>query len=254
MFFTIWQLTNDRNLKTFDKEKDRFKTIDQRYINLLAICLEKGTDKSAPKLNDNIRFVTWNYDLQLEGAYKLFCDNIKWDDIDKNLSFIPNEKNPDKNLSVCHLNGFHGFYKTEKSYNDLLDRTEDLSLDKIIEKIDFAYTSVQRGQISFNQYINYAWEKDEKKLPSPLSKIAREQARKIFSETDILVIIGYSFPSFNREIDKDLFDSCKNRIQKIIYQDPNGSAAYLSDAFDIGKEKIESITDYKEQFILPSLF
>lgn len=249
MFFTIWQLTDDEKLKTFDQSIDRFKTIDQRYIGLLATCLERDMDKHIPKLNDNIRFVTWNYDLQLEGAYKMFRDNIEWGNIDKRLSFIPNKNEAKKNLCICHLNGFHGFYENEKSYNDLMDRTEHLSLDEIIQAIDFVFTSVRQRQICFAPYINYAWEEG-----SPLSKIARDQARKIFSETDILVIIGYSFPSFNREIDKDLFDSGKNHIQKIIYQDPKGSAEYLSEAFDIDKKKIESITDNKEQFILPSLF
>jgi len=249
IFFTIWQQMDDKKLKTFNQNTDRYKTIDQRYINLLATCLEKSTDKNKPKLNDNIRFVTWNYDLQLEGAYKLFCEGIKWADIDTGLSFIPNENDSSKNLCVCHLNGFHGFYKTGKSFHNLLDRTEHLSFNKIIEAIEFVSTSVNQDQISFAPYINYAWEKD-----SPLAKIAREQARTIFSETDILIIIGYSFPSFNREIDKDLFDSGKNHIQKIIYQDPNGNAEYLSEAFDIDKKKIEPVTKNNEQFILPSLF
>jgi hypothetical protein len=249
MFFTIWQLTGDKNLKNFDKATERFKTIDQRYISLLATCLEKDSDKHIPKLNQNIRFVTWNYDLQIEGAYELFCDNIKWGDIDQRLSYVPDEKDHNKNLCVCHLNGFHGFYDTETNYFNYMFKTEHLSLDEIIKEIDFIFKNLNHDLISFARYINYAWEKD-----SPLSNIAREQASKIFSETDILVIIGYSFPSFNREIDKDLFDGSKNHIQKIIYQDPNGSAEYLSEAFDIDKKKIETVTNNNEQFILPSLF
>lgn len=249
MFFTIWQSINEKKLKIYDQNTNRFKVIDQRYISLLATCLEKSSNKSRPKLNDNVRFVTWNYDLQLEAAYKLFCIDIEWGNIDKGFSFMPDENNSTKNLCVCHLNGFHGYYGTGKSFNHILDITEGLSLNKIIEAIEFVPTSVKNKQISFAPYINYAWEKD-----SPLAKIAREQARKFFAVTDILIIIGYSFPSFNREIDKDLLDSCKDHVQKIIFQDPNGSAEYLSEAFDIDKKKIEIITDNMHQFILPSVF
>jgi hypothetical protein len=94
LFFTIWQSLDDKKFKQDInlnpvKTFDRFRTIDQRYIGLLSTCLEKKAGQNRPVLNENIHFITWNYDLQLEYAYKLFCDNMEWGDVNKHFSFMP---------------------------------------------------------------------------------------------------------------------------------------------------------------------
>jgi hypothetical protein len=256
-FFTIWQFAKNGQIKSFKLAENRFTALDKRYINLLSICLEKGQASNLLKLNDNIRFVSWNYDLQLELTYKAFLkDDVTLEYFDKEFGFIPQIDKPEKQLSVCHLNGFHGFYHSFiNGHRNFIDKYKSLPIEKIVNELVDFYSACQKRQCSFDQYINYAWEKKLNGNSSlPLSEIARSQAKKIFSQTDTLVIIGYSFPPFNREIDRELFASGESTITKVIYQDPNASVEYIAEAFDYRKDIIEIQKDNLEQFVLPSLF
>ena len=82
-----------------------------------------------------------------------------------------------------------------------------------------------REEIEFESQINFAWESD-----NPASQEALEEARKIFSKTDILVIIGYSFPTFNRSVDKDLFKLLPKHCM-IYYQAPENVVGELIEKF-----------------------
>ena len=230
LFFTIWQFVDDdtTDLKIFkNKEEDnsiirKAKTIDSRYISLMATILEKV--KENIKIKDNINFVTWNYDLQLELAAKQFCNGndgkgkIKWKDFEKVIRF--NSAIEDgSNLKICHLNGFCGYYDiafmNEKKENlNVLDTIKSKDIQGILNDI-FNDNTGLNYKSDFNKYINYAWEEENN-----LTKEAIEQAEQIFEKTDILVVIGYSFPTFNKDIDKLLFDKLKSNVE-IYYQDLN---------------------------------
>jgi len=54
-----------------------------------------------------------------------------------------------------------------------------------------------------------------------MQKNAINQSYNLIINTDILVIIGYSFPNFNREVDKKIFSSINGMKDiKIIIQVP----------------------------------
>lgn len=244
-FFTLWNLTKDDNWKYRGKGSDLsyYSIIDNRYINLLATYLEKGTEN--PKLQKNIKFVTWNYDLQIENAYLKFTDIKKESllDINKYLPFISNLNS--SNLDVCHLNGFHGFYGTNK--DDTLFKCDAKSgLKSGVNKISSVNQEIEKKRLSFNNYINYAWESD-----SEISKNAREIAKSIYSKTNILVVIGYSFPPFNHEIDKYLISSIKD-LDKLIIQDPNADAKFISETFGIPIGIITVVNTNMDQFVIPN--
>lgn len=251
-FFTVWHLTNDYNFKSrkASKEQDgKFLEIDQRYISLLAAIVE-GKNGYDIKIKENIKFVTWNYDFQIEQAFKVFLGNdISWDSLSDNLSFRQGQEN----LQVCHLNGYHGFYNIIQNQNEpikegsLLDRTDLKSIKDILDSIDFAYIENSRKNITFSGHINYAWENN------PIAESTRNSAMKIFSETDILVIIGYSFPNFNKEIDKILFRKLKDSTT-IYFQDPNASKDYLKHLITAKDVKVEYLKDKLDSFHLPYEF
>jgi hypothetical protein len=245
IFFTLWESGNDA---VKERKGEKLKYIDVRYISLLAAILE-GTSNNAPKLKSNVSFVTWNYDLQLERAFKSYCLNhLGWDYVSKNLSFRVNENSRD--LEVCHLNGYNGYYylnsKDEKNKEyDTLDRTDSKNIVDILNAIGFTSTEVKRRGIRINDHINFAWENN------PLAITTRDQARKIFSETDILVIIGYSFPPFNKEIDSSLFEQLKGRKITIYYQDPQAAGDYLKILANGIDCEIHLINDKIDHFHLP---
>jgi len=243
-FFTIWSLTNSISWKyrvTNDKPFN-YLDIDSRYINLLATYLEKGDFQ--PKLRDNVKFVTWNYDLQIESAYLKFTDFKKEDfeNVNKHFPFIP-ESNTTK-LNVCHLNGFHGFYGKKYAEN-LFGRASDSEIKNIIDAIKFITTELRRRKLTFNNHINYAWEAD-----SAVSNSSREIAKNIYASTNILVVIGYSFPPFNHEIDKMLFKSIK-QLNRIVIQDPYADAKFISETFGIPLNLI-SVVNNVDQFVIPN--
>jgi len=77
------------------------------------------------------------------------------------------------------------------------------------------------NQIDPIMYLNFAWENSPNfinKYPTYTNhlNLAVEKAR----ETEILVIIGYSFPIFNRESDKKMVNSMVN-LKKVYIQDYN---------------------------------
>jgi hypothetical protein len=249
IFFTLWQLTDDRDIKSINNfdELTFYEEIDRRYITLLAAIIEKKSDVNIA-IKDNINFVTWNYDLQLEFAFKAFCyDNMSWDYLSNNLKFRINDNNNSR-LQICHLNGYHGFYNSEGTEYNFIDVTKSTELEQILGSIDFISASRRRNQIDFMNHINYAWERNE------FSNKARVQARSIFLETDILIIIGYSFPNFNKEIDIDLFKQLGNRRIKIYYQDPNASESFLAQLVDLNDVDLICQREKLDTFTLPYVF
>jgi len=248
LFFTLWYLTDDFDLKSRIVEGNKviFEEIDKRFISLLAAITEKDINSDI-KIKQNIRFVTWNYDLQLESAFAAFNHNNSWDTISRNLKFRCEIGDPSP-LQVCHLNGYHGYYYTEKNEIEFLTVPKTKKIDEILESIDYIATSQRRRQLDISTHINYAWESNE------LAKKTRNEANRIFSETDILVIIGYSFPNFNKDIDKMLFDNLKGRNTTIYFQDPNASESFLSQLVNKNETEIICERIRKDNFYLPYEF
>ncbi|PCJ89414.1 MAG: hypothetical protein COA57_02110 [Flavobacteriales bacterium] len=258
VFLTVWQLTSDEGLKGFyhDSEKPhvsdpnrQYDFIDKRYMELMASALVRA-DNGHIKLRSNIRFVTWNYDLQLESAYKSFCpDDQSWDDISETLNFRLKESG-NEDLEICHLNGYHGFYSipnSDRPQNEhhIMDRTDQTSVHEILEAIGFVSTSSKRGTLHFDNHINYAWEQNQQ------AQEIRKRAIEIFRQTNFLIIIGYSFPNFNKEIDQQLFSALDNRETRVIYQDPNASKLNISQLVDIEDKLIELEKKNMKNFLLP---
>lgn len=246
LFFTIWEsMSNDHGLK------DNYENIDQRYISLLASILEK-TPTRTPRIKRNIKFITWNYDLQFERAFKSFCmSHLDWSYVSDYLKFrISN--NLSHFLDICHLNGYNGFYYTGNQNNDFskevdtIDRNlEGKDVMSILEELEFCIESESRGKLSFNNHINFAWENNL------LSEYTRKQALSILEKTDTLIIVGYSFPTFNKDIDRQLFGKLEGRKTRIFYQDPNASEEYISILTSKCDTSIECIKDRLDYFYLP---
>ena len=178
-------------------------------------------------------------------------DKLNWFTVSKSLKFRP-ENEKENNLEICHLNGYHGFYG--RSTNDpnvfeeenILDRINGIkNVISILKKLEFVVDDQNIGWLSFGRHINYAWEKN------PLAEKIRLAAREIFKNTDILVIIGYSFPPFNKEIDQELFNELRNKKTKIFYQDPNASEEFISILTKNFDTEVKCIKDKLDHFYLP---
>lgn len=247
LFFTIWQHISDveyKSKKINDISKP-YLDIDIRYIKLFSLVLEKIDDYKI-SLKSNIKFVTWNYDLQIENAFKTFYEYAKEvDDVSPLLRF----KQEQDDLHICHLNGYSGYYYlADGDEYPILQSSEKSTLSDILKAIDYVNSSQRHKKITFKSHINYAWETNNEK-----SNNVRKQAEKIFENTDILVIIGYSFPNFNKEIDKLLFSKLKNGIT-IYYQDPSANEEYIKLLLNGRISNVKLLKDKKDSFHLPYEF
>lgn len=96
----------------------------------------------------------------------------------------------------------------------------------------------------------FAWEKSTKS--AELLRYRMKISQNIVKDSDVLVVIGYSFPLFNRLIDKEIFNSLteSGKLKKIYYQDPNKSGEFLKSQFNLSSDiEIISITDVDSYFI-----
>lgn len=263
LFLTIWQQMVDKN-QLFDvnvavagvdinsqKVEDKYVDIDPRYITLLSSLLNRKKDLNKIVIDDNINFISWNYDVQLEMAIGEIIDNNRIDEIIDDYSVYPNINNT-QNPSpyrIVHLNGIAGLYETTKDNKiyTLFNRVDkNSSLDTLIKELFFVLENTSRGSISNNRTFSYAWEDDDK------SKKAIEEASRIMSQTDVLVIIGYSFPAFNKDIDEAIFSHLgrARKIKNIFYQDPDANVELLVNRFGI-HEKLISLEKNVKQFTIP---
>jgi hypothetical protein len=63
--------------------------------------------------------------------------------------------------------------------------------------------------------ISFAWDNQQY-----MSKNFEDALQKAIQDAEVLVVIGYTFPFFNREIDREIFKYMPN-LKKIYIQDPN---------------------------------
>lgn len=236
-FFTLWQFSTDLEKHDFFSKNRKFSKIDQRYMSLLARILQKNVTSSCPNLPDNYNVVTWNYDLQFELAFQSFCNNSNWNDVRKELK-MGDQLSESR---VCHLNGYHGHYYYENKVKNHPFRysTFDALINIIAE-------SDRWGDSDYSDHINYAWENNSD------AKITRSRAKEIFKNTDQLIIVGYSFPPFNKDIDKDLFSALDIEKVEIINQNPTENNAVFDSLIDpeLGNGLVESVKE-TTYFYLP---
>ena len=238
---------NDNKLRSLNKI---IENVDYRYDSIFANLLSYHTKK----IDSNINFVSWNYDNQFEIAYSNYRnEKYSVDEIQRELqvipSFVSNELDPNKS-SIVKLNGTAGIYDQDCSYGKLFDFSNHLMNE---ETIKMFIVSLMSNRNDFKNNIKFAWENDEEVIK------AREYARRIISESDVVVIIGYSFPTFNREVDRQIFsefDSVLHRPvrMKIYIQDTKENAPKIKERLKaIGNNlyDVAEVYDDIDQFLIP---
>jgi len=259
VYFDLWEnmLAGERVEHKFnEKSKVLFEKIDKRYYSLFSILLEKGD--SYPKLNENVSFISWNYDLQLERAYESFLKEETTSLVALNYHFPFMENDNMESNKIIHLNGFRGMFQvngfrgmfqgTIEPY-ETVDRKYTTDRATYLNALFNTYSDFNKGRVAEMNYhntIRYAWETTSAKLNAAKSKMR---------ETNVLVIVGYSFPAFNREIDQTLINEflAGDGNKKVVYQDPNPNEDLINLLFKNFKNlTFEKLN--KKQFHIPHEF
>jgi len=244
-------------------------TMDRRYDTFLASILSERSDWK-PVLPNNIKVLSWNYDFQLELAFKQYYNsNLTITDIKDDVKSIStynftNNIRVSNGFQIIKLNGnCCNFYFDENP--DMWGQEVDLFiLDEKFSIIDFIigyYKSIKKEPYKYCG-IQFAWEDPHGKL---FNRHKSDQnsfvdfVKDSIKETEVIVVVGYSFPFFNRKIDQEIFKNLQNdRIQKVYIQDvypDNIVMKFKATAPHISDEKINVIRvnpdNENEEFFLP---
>lgn len=248
IFFDLWEnFYEERYTNLCD---NKYRTIDNRYTSLFSLLLEND-ENGKIKMNNEFNFITWNYDLQLEKTFKSFLNDndIKnFDELDRSFFKFKEEDDLTSKNKVFHLNGHRGFFKDKDKIFEL-NTTNDF--ESYWSQINGLFELTKNGSANFDQYIKYSWEHN-------LNSQFYQKINNIMRQTEVLIIIGYSFPPFNREVDQMLFSKLSNnQLKKIVYQDPNANKTMIENLFEKPyqyKSKIEIVTESSalNQFYLPN--
>ena len=231
--------------------------MDWRYGDWLR---EIAGDGKRAEFAKKIRFLTWNYDMQMELAYHqhFFNDNVKgWapcvtlNDFSYPKVFQFHAEQPPSPQLGIHLNGVARF----------IDEFGGIARDFVLTVNDFCnhilrrYSTkdksswsekgigVLRSLLSYGGTLQFHWEvQDAKEL--------KEQIRTMLEKVVCMVVVGYSFPMYNQRMDNFIIDCVKKKGKdfKIYIQDPEAKevAEKVIQRFELSKENIVPITGIKD--------
>lgn len=207
--------------------------LDPRYLAWLTRLLD------LPIFPENIKILTWNYDFQMQLAASHFREERfhngsvsvhspplieYYPPVGKFFPHTTKDFSPHR-FNMIHLNGIAGFFNRagDDAFTNVFLNKEEVreTLSNFINKPD-----------DFTHLLSFAWEKQ--------NRISRriEFAKALVKDVSTLIVIGYSFPFFNREIDKEILDALKETetLKTIYFQDPYLDGSFLYDQFDLDKQ------------------
>lgn len=180
---------------------------DSRYDTFLANVLEMGT-LVLPK---DISIISWNYDSQIEMAYKSYQPSKLLPVYEKN---IQGEWPPLYDYGrIFKVNGSATFVDT--SVVPLIkDYKKTSPAVQLIMSYDNLKADTTEMGFQLTTHLSFAWE------ASPNVSKMKETIKATTSDTEQMVVIGYSFPFYNRQADREFIGYMDN-LKKIYVQDKN---------------------------------
>ncbi len=225
---------------------------NMRYDSFFASILKK----TYHPLPANIKIISWNYDYQFEKAYSEYSGQNRLSSNQKLLNvfnkYTGETSTDDKNdkFTIIKLNGSSNIINTEwrrlSYFND--NTSEEFSIN-LIDKTLNSYAILRFASKYIYSGMSFAWESSN----SDYQKDVIQHTKEITKDTNILIVIGYSFPYFNRDIDQEIILNMNNLL-KVYFQSPD--AENLKERFLSVRDDIEDsqliIRKNCDQFLLPN--
>jgi hypothetical protein len=237
------------------------KRFDLRYDSFVSTILDRDRFGSLA-LPKNIKVISWNYDIQFEIALKKY-EEKKLGNIQEQFGIHPSKsyhkttKDIDS-FGMVKLNGTAGLFLNKKKKVQDID---DIYANEIEteELLNMFYSICRNGDLLISPFYRYSWENDIETydaLPN-MKNFLNDYAKKIMKKSNHIVVIGYSFPPFNRKIDLELFN-CLPENATVYVQDTNPvRKKNIEDIFNNFEEKniiVKFIEDVSQFYIPPSYF
>lgn len=185
---------------------------DKRYDNFWASVLN---NKIPPK---KLNIFSWNYDFQFEKSYMEFSGQKTLDGVWDSLSICSPWCQMDRDMeNEFHFTKLNGSARLRPHDGKGASYYCNFEQGDVISNIENLFKSYHLSQKSTEDTLNceleFAWE------TFPRNKLL-ENITPVLQKIEVLVIIGYSFPFFNRKIDQELIKGMTS-LQRIIIQDTN---------------------------------
>lgn len=194
------------------------EAIDKRYDAFFAAILQSSFDQFPNK----IKILSWNYDNQFERTYHRYLQNADSSSTTDELLNIyhRNEtrcKFDTSKFAIYKINGTASYFDKNRKILPQINPNEK-NVNETLIRILSEYNSCVNDN-TITPAISFAWD-NEHETQKMINTI-----QGAILESDVLVIIGYSIPFFNRQIDKQILS--KNTIPKSIKiyvqdKEPNG--------------------------------
>jgi hypothetical protein len=176
--------------------------------------------REIPRLPQHVNIISWNYDYEFEKAFS------KYYPLDKTLEEVyeeltvhhkgleTNKEFIFENFNLIKLNGTIGYKRNDGSvllgicnYYYKSEYDKELNYKTVCPTIFKHTTAAQQCE----PLISFAWEEEN------LTTDTFNKAIDVITSTSILVVIGYSFPDFNRAFDAQLLNEGTMRLVRKIY-------------------------------------
>ncbi len=226
LFFLMWQRSHKHDI---------------RYDAFIASLIDAETGEFPP-----MTILSWNYDMQFEMSYSKYITEGRalwkiWDKL--NVYCKSNGSLPKYDVTLpfafIKLNGSAMFHASKPDDRSLRYTLQDVlwespNEEQFVKDVNTIYENGQHKNIfAIPKYVNelsYAWD-----------NLGKEQIKQNITQRgekcETLVIIGYSFPYVNREIDRHIFLSMP-KLKTIYVQD--------IDAVNV-KERVTAIFEYLQR-------
>jgi hypothetical protein len=220
------------------------RDVDPRYDSFFASII-KNSFKNLPQ---SVNVVSWNYDSQFEIAFSKFTDI---QDIKTNMEILnvvtkftrENREVSEDRFSIYKINGTAAFHDRLDKLITLFRPHERITVE---EQTIRCYAGWSQNNGSLTPSLSFAWE-GESQTTEMLNLL-----RTSVKNTVALVIIGYSIPFFNRDIDRQIIAAMPG-LKKVYFQSPEADA--LKERFAAFKEMDPGYLISKtntDQFYLPN--
>jgi hypothetical protein len=221
---------------------------DSRYDSFFASILGTGY----ADINQEIRIVSWNYDFQFEKAFSLYSKSNDLHENQRTLKVFPSkldhEAPRDDGFCIFKINGTTAF-KDGKEVVSPFKNFDQPNHFSLVEDFVYRYARCIYKSGMSKPMLSFCW---ERAAYHSLVNAARDSIQ----DSKALVVIGYSFPYFNRPIDKFLMETFAG--EKIYVQDINPEKVIRSLHSVLPTTKLETTIEpikvqpeLKEQFYLP---
>ncbi|MEQ9403208.1 MAG: hypothetical protein RIM99_06475 [Cyclobacteriaceae bacterium] len=215
--------------------QQKIQGVDRRYDLFFADIIQGDWNQEpSDRLPSNINILSWNYDNQIEYSIADFFSVNGPQNMDSILQTNLESNFDTDRFGLVKINGSAGGYysKEEVRVTDKINyrvkgnltsnHLSQLLLESIIRYGSFQnrlekfieQSPQDQLPLAFTSSLHFSWENNQ------WTKEASDRAREVCSITDYLIIIGYSFPSFNKTVDRKLLDDMHS-LQKVIIQSPH---------------------------------